>query len=142
MGEQFPTILEWHFYIHLPRLELCRVQSGCTHMPPAPVVMGPTWMGSGSEATAHTSASRAGKALEGRLRHLLHRAVAPSTSTTYWAGIRKYYAFCHKFNLNILPRNQVLHQPFYWVSQSNGECGRIVYGSGKFIKVGMLTLLT
>ena len=59
-----------------------------------------TWMGPGSEATAHTSASRAGRALEGCLRHLLHRAVAPSTPIPYRAGIRKYYAFCHKFNLH------------------------------------------
>ena len=81
-----------------------------------------TWMEPGSEGTAHTSASRAGRALEGRLRHLLHRAVAPSTSSaTNRAGIRKYYAFCHKFNLTTLPRNQALYQPFYWVSQSNGE---------------------
>ena len=67
MAEQLPTILEWHFYIHLPRLELCRVQSSCTRIPLAPVVMRPTWMGPGLEATAHTSASRAGRALEGRL---------------------------------------------------------------------------
>ena len=86
--------------------------SSCTRIPPAPVVLGPTWMGPGSEATAHTSASQAGRALEGRLRHLLHSAVAPPTSTTYRAGIRKYYAFCHKFNLTTLPRNQALHQPF------------------------------
>ncbi|KAL5515947.1 hypothetical protein EMCRGX_G001197 [Ephydatia muelleri] len=30
-------------------------------------------------------------------------AVAPSTSTTYRAGIRKYYAFCTQFNLTPLP---------------------------------------
>ena len=108
----------------------------------APVVMRPTWMGPGSEATVHTSASRAGRALEGRLRHLLHRGVAPSTSSaTNRAGIRKYYAFCQKFNLTTLPRNQALHQPFYRVSQSNAEWGRFVYGRGKFIKVGMLTPL-
>ena len=51
----------------------------------------------------HTRASRAGRALEGRLRHLLHRAVAPPTSTNYRAGIRKHNAFCHKFNLTTLP---------------------------------------
>ena len=80
--------------------------SSCTGMPSAPVVLRPTWMGPGSEATAHTSASRAGRAQKGRLRHLLHRAVAPSTSTTYRAGIRKHYAFCHKFNLTTLPVNK------------------------------------
>ena len=36
----------------------------------------------------------AGSALERRLRHLLHRTMAPTTFTTYRAGIRKYYAFC------------------------------------------------
>ena len=56
MVEQLPTNLEWH--IHLPRLEECRVQSSCTRMPLAPVVMELTWMGPGLEATAHTSASQ------------------------------------------------------------------------------------
>ena len=59
------------------------------------------------QPAAHACTSRAGRALEGRLRHLLHRAMAPSTSTTYRAGIRKYYAFCTQFNLNPLsPRVQ------------------------------------
>ena len=55
------------------------------------------------QPAAHVRTSEAGRALEGRLRHLLHRAVAPSTSTTYRAGIRKYYAFCTHFNLTPLP---------------------------------------
>ncbi|KAL5496391.1 hypothetical protein EMCRGX_G012664 [Ephydatia muelleri] len=55
------------------------------------------------QPAAHARTSGAGRALEGRLRHLLHRAVAPSTSTTYRAGIRKYYAFCTQFNLTPLP---------------------------------------
>ncbi|KAL5497449.1 hypothetical protein EMCRGX_G013922 [Ephydatia muelleri] len=55
------------------------------------------------QPAAHAHTSGAGRALEGRLRHLLHRAVAPSTSTTYRAGIRKYYAFCTQFNLTPLP---------------------------------------
>ncbi|KAL5515708.1 hypothetical protein EMCRGX_G000913 [Ephydatia muelleri] len=55
------------------------------------------------QSTAHARTSGAGRALEGHLRHLLHRAVAPSTSTTYRAGIRKYYAFCTQFNLTPLP---------------------------------------
>ena len=33
----------------------------------------------------------------------MHRAVAPSTSTTYRAGIRKYYTFCHTLSINPLP---------------------------------------
>ena len=102
------------FLCSSPQIGTMQSPSSCTRIPPAPVhvVLGPTWMGPGSESTAHTSASRAGRALEGCLRHLLHRAVAPSASTTYRAGIRKYYAFCHKFNLTTLPRNQALHQPF------------------------------
>eukprot|EP00731_Ephydatia_muelleri_P017502 Em0010g600a len=55
-------------------------------------------------ALAYTS--RAGRALEGRFKYLLHRAMAHSTSTTYRAGIRKYYAFCTKFNLDTPPRVQ------------------------------------
>ncbi|KAL5496745.1 hypothetical protein EMCRGX_G013099 [Ephydatia muelleri] len=55
------------------------------------------------QPAAHASTSRAGRALEGRLRYLLHRAMAHSTSTTYRAGIRKYYTFCTKFNLTPLP---------------------------------------
>eukprot|EP00731_Ephydatia_muelleri_P033689 Em0035g26a len=55
------------------------------------------------QPAAHARTSGAGRALEGRLRHLLHRAVAPSTSTTYRAGIRKYYAFCTQFNLTPFP---------------------------------------
>ena len=86
-----------------PDWKYCRAHPcSCTRKPPLPVVLGPTWMGPGSDRSRElptcTSASRAGRALEGRLRHLLHRAVAPSTSTTYRAGIRKCYAFCHKFN--------------------------------------------
>ena len=49
------------------------------------------------------------------------QSCGPFNIHPYRAGIRKYYAFCHKFNLTTLPRNQALHQPFYWVSQSNGE---------------------
>ena len=55
------------------------------------------------QPASHSRTTGAGRALEGRLRHLLHRAVVPSTSTTYGAGIRKYYAFCTQFNLNPLP---------------------------------------
>ena len=33
----------------------------------------------------------------------LHRAMAPSTSTTYRAGIRKYYTFCHTLGITPLP---------------------------------------
>ena len=111
------TILEWHFHVHSPdwnyaeSIQLYTDASGTCGFGAGP----------GSVATAYTSASRAGRALEGRLRHLLHGAVAPSTSTTYRSGIRKYYAFCHRFNLTTLPRNQAHHQPFYCVSQSNGE---------------------
>ena len=36
------------------------------------------------------------------------------------AGIRKYYAFCHKLNLTTLPRNQALHQPFPFLSKKRG----------------------
>ena len=49
------------------------------------------------------------------------QSCGPFNFHPYRAGIRKYYAFCHKFNLTTLPRSQALHQPFYWVSQSNGE---------------------
>ena len=41
------------------------------------------WLWGLVQRNCHTSASRAGRALEGRLRHLLHRAVAPSTSIPY-----------------------------------------------------------
>eukprot|EP00731_Ephydatia_muelleri_P003033 Em0001g3033a len=41
------------------------------------------------QPAVHARTSGAGRALEGRLRHLLHRAMAPSTSTTERAGIRK-----------------------------------------------------
>ena len=63
MVEQLPTILEWHAFLYSSSQigTMRRVQSSCTPMPPAPVVMGPTGMGPGSEATAHTSASRAGR---------------------------------------------------------------------------------
>eukprot|EP00731_Ephydatia_muelleri_P036952 Em0362g2a len=57
------------------------------HCDNLPIGHGPT-----SQPAAHARTSGAGRALEGRLRHLLHRAVAPSTSTTYRAGIRKVQA--------------------------------------------------
>eukprot|EP00731_Ephydatia_muelleri_P007891 Em0004g229a len=72
-----------------------RIRFHCDNLP---IGHGPT-----SQPAAHARTSGAGRALEGRLRHLLHRAVAPSTSTTYRAGIRKYYAFCTQFNLTPLP---------------------------------------
>ncbi|KAL5463980.1 hypothetical protein EMCRGX_G032933 [Ephydatia muelleri] len=79
-----------------------QIPSSCTLMPPAPSDLALTWTVPGQPAS-HSRTSGAGRALEGRLRHLLHRAVAPSTPTTYGAGIRKYYAFCTQFNLNPLP---------------------------------------
>ena len=96
-----------------------------------------TWMEPGSEATAHTSASRAGRALKGCLRHLLHRAVAPSTSTTYRAGIRKHYAFCHKFNLTTLPvtKHSINLFSVKWGVRKDRLWEREVF------KVGMLTPL-
>ena len=54
------------------------------------------------QPAANTSVSQAGRVLDGHLNHLLHRAVAPSTSTTYRAGIRKY-SFCPTFSINPLP---------------------------------------
>ena len=119
------------FLCSSPQIGTMQRPSSGTGMPPAPVVLGPTWMGPDSESTAHTSASRAGRALKGGLRHLLHRAVAPSTSTTYRGGMRKYYmyVFCHKFNLTTLPGNQALHQPF--LSQTGSEEGSSM-GEGSF----------
>ena len=127
------------FLCSSPQIGTMQSPSSCTGIPPAPVVSGPIWMGPGSGATAHTSASRAGRALEGCLRHLLHRAVAPSASTTYRAGIRKYCAFCHKFNLTTLSRNQALHQPF--LSQTGSEEGSSM-GEGSLSKWACLPLLT
>ena len=55
------------------------------------------------QPAANTSVSQAGRALEGHQSHLLHRAMAPSTSTTYRAGIWKYYTFCHTLGITPLP---------------------------------------
>ena len=55
------------------------------------------------QPAANTSVSQSWRALEGHLSHLLHRAVAPSTSTTYRAGIWKYYTFCHTLGINPVP---------------------------------------
>eukprot|EP00731_Ephydatia_muelleri_P017422 Em0010g520a len=49
-----------------------------------------------SQPAAHAYTSRAGRALEGRFKYLLHRAVTHSTSTTYRAGIRK-----SKYTINL-----------------------------------------
>ena len=69
------------------------------------------------QPAVHAYTSRAGRALEGRFKYLLHRAMAHSTSTTYRAGIRKYYAFCTKFNLDTPPRVQVCHKSLCCLSQ-------------------------
>ena len=76
--------------------------------------------------------------LEYRLRHLLHRAVAPSTSTTYRAGIRKYYAFCLNFNLGI--RHSINLFTAY-LSQTGSEEGSST-GEGCLSKRACLPILT
>ena len=48
-------------------------------------------------------------------------------------------AFCHKFNLTTLPRNQALHQPF--LSQTGSEEGSSM-GEGSLSKWACLPLLT
>eukprot|EP00731_Ephydatia_muelleri_P035408 Em0121g3a len=51
----------------------------------------------------HTSTSTAGRALEDHLQLLITRAVAPSTSSTYRAGTRRYISFCQAYGLQSLP---------------------------------------
>ena len=76
------------------------VYCGCTIMQPDLTFLFPCSPG---QPAANTSVSQAGRALEGHLSHLPHRAVAPSTSTTYRAGIQKYYTFFHTLDINPLP---------------------------------------
>eukprot|EP00731_Ephydatia_muelleri_P001730 Em0001g1730a len=51
----------------------------------------------------HTSTFTAGRALEDHLQLLITRAVAPSTSSTYRAGTRRYISFCQAYGLQSLP---------------------------------------
>ena len=51
----------------------------------------------------HISTFTAGRALEDHLQLLITRAVAPSTSSTYRAGTRRYISFCQAYGLQSLP---------------------------------------
>ena len=77
-----------------------KLYCGCTITQPDLTFLFPCSPG---QPAANTSVSQAGRALEDHLSHLLHTAVAPSTSTTYRAGIQKYYTFCHTLGINPLP---------------------------------------
>ena len=67
------------------------------------------------QPAANTSVSQAGRALEGHLSHLLHRAVAPSTSTTYRAVLHLLSYTRHQ----PFARNQAFHQPVCRLSKPN-----------------------
>eukprot|EP00731_Ephydatia_muelleri_P001726 Em0001g1726a len=56
-----------------------------------------------SQPMLHISTFTAGRALEDHLQLLITRAVAPSTSSTYRAGTRRYISFCQAYGLQSLP---------------------------------------
>ena len=102
MVEQLPTILEWHFYIHLPRLELYAESNPVVHDASGTCGYGAYLDGAWFGGICPHQCLKSWQSSRRSPETPPPQSCSPFNIHPYKAGIRKYYAFCHNFNLTTL----------------------------------------